>query len=48
MSTHFFDVGKLADDLHALVSDAEALLEGSPLARQVKKPTRRASVRKSH
>jgi ElaB/YqjD/DUF883 family membrane-anchored ribosome-binding protein len=29
MSTHFFDVGKLADDLHALVSDAEALLKAT-------------------
>ena len=25
---NFFDAGKLADDLHALVSDAEALLRG--------------------
>ena len=25
--TQFFDAGKLADDLHALVSDAEALLK---------------------
>jgi ElaB/YqjD/DUF883 family membrane-anchored ribosome-binding protein len=29
MSTHSFDVGKLADDLHALVSDAEALLKAT-------------------
>lgn len=29
MSTHFFDVGKLADDLHALVGDAEALLKAT-------------------
>ena len=25
----FFDAGKLADDLHALVSDAEALLRAT-------------------
>jgi len=27
--TQFFDAGKLADDLHALVSDAEALLKAT-------------------
>src|SRR3569833_785538 len=27
--TQFFDAGKLADDLHALVSDAEALLRAT-------------------
>jgi ElaB/YqjD/DUF883 family membrane-anchored ribosome-binding protein len=27
--TEFFDAGKLADDLHALVSDAEALLRAT-------------------
>ncbi len=27
--TQFFDLGKLADDLHSLVSDAEALLRAS-------------------
>ena len=27
--TQFFDAGKLADDIHALVSDAEALLRAT-------------------